>query len=302
MESGSAETIKPLIGVLCCNEFAERPVQVVASRFIDPLATISDAAVLIVPALVNSFDAGAIAHRLDGLLLTGSRSNVAAERYGGSGDSGIMDPERDEVALRLADIMIGRGKPVFGICRGLQELNVLFGGTLCDLQSEHHQRDADASLQFHELFEHMHDIDLLPGGLLVGGGPGRRISVNSVHLQGVEVLGAGLTVEAVSSLDGLVEGALAAHRRVVPRASTALAEAARDLGAGLTVEAVSSLDGLVEAFSARPGGAQVLAVQWHPEWNGAQCATSHRFFEMIGGALRGADRPYRTEEEFEPVI
>jgi putative glutamine amidotransferase len=261
MESGPAETIKPLIGVLCCNEFAERPVQVVASRFIDPLATISDAAVLIVPALVNSFDAGAIAHRLDGLLLTGSRSNVAAERYGGSGDSGIMDPERDEIALRLADIMIGRGKPVFGICRGLQELNVLFGGTLCDLQSEHHQRDADASLQFHELFEHMHDIDLLPGGLLVGGGPGRRISVNSVHLQGVE-----------------------------------------ELGVGLTVEAVSSLDGLVEAFSARPGGAQVLAVQWHPEWNGAQCATSHRFFEMIGGALRGADRPYRSEEEFEPVI
>lgn len=260
-QHASAEEVRPLIGVLCCNEFIERPVQAVATRFLEPLASISDAAVLLVPALASSLDARAVAERLDGLLLTGSRSNVAAERYGACRNSGMLDVERDEVALGLADLMIGRGKPVFGICRGLQELNVLFGGTLCDLDSQHHQRDLDPSMAYHDLFEHMHDIDLLPGSLLAREGAGRRISVNSVHLQGIE-----------------------------------------RLGQGLSVEAVSSIDGLVEAFSARPGGAQVLAVQWHPEWNGAQCAVSRTFFEVIGGALRGSVDPYRVESEFEPVI
>lgn len=259
--SDSGAVARPLIGVLCCNEYSDRPVQAVASRFIEPLGSISDAAVLLVPALPNSLDVQAIAATLDGLLLTGSRSNVAAERYGGSRNEGLLDPDRDEVAFRLAGLMIERGKPVFGICRGLQELNVLFGGSLCDLESEHHQRDLAPSMPYQELFEHMHDIDLLPGGMLAERGNGRRISVNSVHLQGID-----------------------------------------RLGEGLSVEAVSSLDGLVEAFSARPGGAPVLAVQWHPEWNGAQCATSRTFFELIGGALRGSDRPYRPEEAFEPVI
>ena len=247
--------------MLCCNEVSDRPVQAVASRFIEPLASIADAAVLLVPALPNSLDAAAIAATLDGLLLTGSRSNVAAGRYGGSHDKGPLDPDRDEVALRLAGTMIERSKPVFGICRGLQELNVLFGGTLCDLDSEHHQRELEPVAPYQELFEHMHDIDLLPGGMLAGGTGGRRISVNSVHLQGVE-----------------------------------------RLGEGLAVEAMSSLDGLVEAFSARPGGAPVLAVQWHPDWNGAQCAVSRTFFELFGGAVRGSDLPYRPEQEFEPVI
>ena len=235
---------RPLIGVLCCNETADRPVQTVASRFIAPLAHIAGASVLLVPALVDSLDAASIAARLDGLLLTGSRSNVAAHRYGGRSDSASrIDEERDEVALRLAGLMIEGGKPVFGICQGLQELNVLFGGSLRDLEPQAHHRAADA-LQFHELFEHMHDVELIGGGRLADGGPGRRMSVNSVHLQGIE-----------------------------------------RLGSGLAVEAVATMDGLVEAFSARPLEGEVLAVQWHPEWNGAQCAVNRRFFEIIGQAL-----------------
>lgn len=239
---------RPVIGVLCCNEIAERPVQTVASRFIEPLAHIAGATVLLVPALVNSLDAVSIAARLDGLLLTGSRSNVAAHRYGGSSEAGRTDEERDEVAFRLAGLMIEGGKPVFGICRGFQELNVLFGGSLRDLEpGAHHHRSADA-LQFHELFEHMHDVELVAGGWLADAGPARRISVNSVHLQGIERLGSGLAVEAVATIDGLVEG-----------------------------------------FSARPLEGEVLAVQWHPEWNGAQGAVSRHFFEMIGRALRDGE-------------
>src|SRR5687768_7304460 len=98
---------KPVIGVLCCNEHNQRPVQVVASRFIEPLATLSGATVLLVPALIDSFDACSIADRLDGLLLTGSRSNVAPHRYqDGSDTAGMIDEQRDEVALALAGHMI----------------------------------------------------------------------------------------------------------------------------------------------------------------------------------------------------
>ena len=238
---------RPLIGVLCCNEVMERPVQTVASRFIEPLVRISGATALLVPALVSGVDIGDIAARLDGLLLTGSRSNVAPRRYGAAavGTPDRLDERRDEVALRLADTMINASKPVFGICRGLQELNVLFGGTLCDMDpGSHHGPEDDVA--FHELFEHMHDIELVAGGRLVNGGPSRRVSVNSVHAQGID-----------------------------------------RLGSGLAVEAVSTLDGVVEAVSARPFEGEVLAVQWHPEWNGAQCSVSQAFFTIIGDAMRG---------------
>ncbi|WP_448665098.1 gamma-glutamyl-gamma-aminobutyrate hydrolase family protein [Sphingomonas sp. CJ20] len=195
---------KPVIGVLCCNEVAERPIQAVASRFIEPLSRISGATVLLVPALIDALDAVALGDRLDGLLLTGSRSNVAAARYGGTAsDQDRVDEQRDFVALALAEEMIERGRPVFGICRGLQELNVLFGGSLTgDLA--HHHRDEPAP--FDALFEHRHDVVLSDGGLLATATGERRLEVNSVHHQGIDRLGAGLRVEAIAPADGLIEG------------------------------------------------------------------------------------------------
>lgn len=200
---GPRPSPRPVIGVLCCNEVAERPIQAVASRFIEPLSRISGATVLLVPALVDTLDACALGERLDGLLLTGSRSNVAAARYGGAGEDSRLDAERDEVALALSAHMIERGRPVFGICRGLQELNVLFGGTLArDLSA--HQRSGD-DLSFDDLFDHAHDVTLSEGGMLARSTGATRISVNSVHEQGVDRLGHGLSVEALAADDGLVE-------------------------------------------------------------------------------------------------
>jgi putative glutamine amidotransferase len=223
--------MKPVIGVLCCNEVAERPIQAVASRFIQPLSHISGATVLLVPALIDALDATSLAQRLDGLLLTGSRSNVAARRYGGGClDETPLDEERDEVALALAGRMIDAGRPVFGICRGLQELNVLFGGSLTG--------------NLAALFEHDHDVTLSPTGLLAARTGTERLTVNSVHRQGIDRLGTGLEIEA--------------------RADD---------------------DGLIEAFSARPNGAPVLAVQWHPEWNGARRPDGRAFFNLVGEAL-----------------
>lgn len=196
---------KPLIGVLCCNEVAERPIQAVASRFIDPLSHISNATVLLVPALPDALDARALAGRLDGLLLTGSRSNVARARYGCGEKDDRVDLQRDEVALALSAAMIERGRPVFGICRGLQELNVLFGGSLAGTHG--HQRP-DGS--FEALFEHEHDVTLDPAGLLAASTGAERLTVNSVHEQGIDRLGSGLQIEAVAAEDGLIE-AFSAH-------------------------------------------------------------------------------------------
>jgi putative glutamine amidotransferase len=258
----AAAVRKPVIGVLCCNEVGDRPVQAVASRFVAPLATLSGATVLLVPALAATSDAGQLAAILDGLLLTGSRSHVAPHRYGSDKHAAPLDEDRDEVALALAGRMIEAGKPVFGICRGMQEINVLFGGTLAMDRGGAHQ-DAAAN-DYAALFDHCHEVDLTVGGRLAGEIGEGRLSVNSVHRQGVD-----------------------------------------RLGGGLSVEAVATDDGLVEAISARPCGADVLAVQWHPEWNVDRCAGSRAFFAMVGASLRRGTtatprhHPFTNERDYQ---
>ena len=236
-----------MVGVLCCNRSLDgRAAQAVASRFVRPLAEYSGVSVLLVPALPQAVDVQGFSALLDGLLLTGSCSNLAAARYGGTplpaGQE--MDEQRDEVALRLASRMIDAGKPVFGICRGLQELNVLFGGTLsADVGADGHYR-ADAPCAADALFDHHHDIEILGDGLLAGEIGRGRHRVNSVHRQGID-----------------------------------------RLGAGLGVEAISPGDGLIEAVSARPCGGPVLGVQWHPEWDVATNGDSMAFFDLFGRAV-----------------
>lgn len=231
--------------MLCCNEVSERPIQAVATRFIEPLANYAGATVVLIPAVVHACDAAALVGRLDGLLLTGSRSNVAGSRYGAARDAEtLLDEQRDEVALDLAGRMIEAGRSVFGICRGLQELNVLFGGTLTDALRDDHHRAIHDETRYEDLFDHYHDVELVAGGVLSATTAEQRLSVNSVHRQGID-----------------------------------------RLGAGLQVEALAADDGLVEAFSARPCGGDVLAVQWHPEWDAGRSPASRAFFGLIGKSL-----------------
>lgn len=241
---------RPVVGVLCCNEVADRPIQAVATRFVAPLVDHAGVTVVLIPAVADACDALALTDRLDGLLLTGSRSNVAGSRYGApQGEAHSLDEERDEVALQLAGRMIEAGRPVFGICRGLQELNVLFGGTLTgDLDGAHHRPHAAAD-DYEALFDHRHDIHLTSSGVLATATGTQRLSVHSVHRQGIE-----------------------------------------RLGLGLAVEARATEDGLVEAFSARPCGGAVLAVQWHPEWDVGSSAASRAFFGLIGAAVGAHER------------
>lgn len=242
---------RPVAGVICCTRIVGvEPAQAVMNRYVAGVLAHADAAALLVPSMPDLMRASEVAARLDGLMLTGSPSNLAPDLYGHAIDDapGPFDPARDAMTGDLIKAMADLGRPVFGICRGFQEINVAFGGTLrrdmtqaSDLIAHH----APDDVGFNEMFDHVHDVALTPGGVLAKGLGAERIQVNSVHYQGVDRLGAGLSVEARAD------------------------------------------DGVVEAVSADLSGAPLLAVQWHPEWRPEANAQSRAFFAMFGRALRG---------------
>jgi putative glutamine amidotransferase len=240
---------RPLLGIVACTRNHEdETIHRVIDRYLRAPAQTMAVDVVLIPALAQLADMRNLAARIDGLLLTGSTSNVESWRYDGAGDNGPFDPARDETSLSLARAMLDAGKPVFGICRGFQELNVLFGGTLRhlapDAQALHH---APADVPIAAMFDHCHPVTPVPGGMLATALGPAPITVNSVHYQAVAALGAGLAAEAHAP------------------------------------------DGLVEAFSARVGPAQVLGVQWHPEWDADRNPQSRWFFDALGAAM-GAGR------------
>jgi putative glutamine amidotransferase len=144
--------------------------------------------------------------RLDGVLFNGSPSNVAPMRYGADFDAtpDFHDPERDATTLPMIRAVLARGMPMLCICRGMQELNVALGGTL--YQEVHNvpgrmdHRAGEGTRE--QLFRVKHDVAL--SGRMAEISGGTRISVNSLHGQGIDQLAPGLTVEAVAP-DGTIE-------------------------------------------------------------------------------------------------
>ena len=211
------------------------------------------------PVMVPAVDADSIVKRsevalahyaeaLDGLVLQGG-NDLAPESYGETPlhPDWHGDRVRDRYEMGLVAAFIKAGKPVFGICRGFQELNVAFGGTLRRDMAENpalipHHAPSDKS--FSEYFEHLHPVKLVQHGVLERAYKQPELDVVSVHYQGVDRLGKGLNVEATAP------------------------------------------DGVVEAISANINGGQVLAVQWHPEWRASENPQSQKFFELLGRALR----------------
>ena len=239
---------RPVLGVIACNRIVgTEGAQAVMDRYIRAAMTYADVAALIVPSLADLMTAAEVAPRLDGILLTGSPSNVATNLYDEHGGEGPFDDARDEIALSMVDRMIDAQKPVFGICRGFQEINVALGGTLrrdtsdSDELIRHHAPDG---VSFDAMFDHRHPVDLVEGGLLANAYVMPSLKVNSVHYQGIGKLADGLSVEARAP------------------------------------------DGLIEAYSARPNGAPLLAVQWHPEWNTENDPDAQTYFRLLGKALR----------------
>ena len=108
------------------------PFHAVGEKYIAPLLTISGALPLLIPSLGEELGLEALVAELDGLMFTGSPSNVEPHRYGGesSRPGTLHDPERDATTLALIPRAIAAGVPVLGVCRGFQEMNVAYGGTL----------------------------------------------------------------------------------------------------------------------------------------------------------------------------
>ncbi len=239
---------RPLVGVICCQRNPEDPVQGVAERYLRA-APFVGADFVLVPSMPDIMDAGSILSRLDGILLTGSPSNVAPNLYRSTEEGdGPFDPGRDGMSFRLIAESAEQDRPVLGICRGFQEVAVAYGATLRrDLGEEareqiHHTKPG---LSLENMFALEHRIDLASGGVLerVMGAP--SIKVNSAHFQGVRDLGDKLAVEATSA-DGVIEG-------IRPKS-----------------------------------GERILAVQWHPEWRVADNPNSRELFAWFGMLLRGA--------------
>ncbi|MGD9502777.1 MAG: gamma-glutamyl-gamma-aminobutyrate hydrolase family protein, partial [Methyloceanibacter sp.] len=121
---------RPLVGVTCCTRFPEDPLQAVAERYLR-IAPLMDVDFVLVPSMSDILDIGAIVGRLDGLVFTGSPSNIAPHRYRSTEEgTGPFDEARDETTRRLIGAAVELDRPVLGICRGFQEVAVMYGSTL----------------------------------------------------------------------------------------------------------------------------------------------------------------------------
>jgi len=241
---------KPVVGIPADRrQIDPHPFHVVGEKYATAIRDGADAIPFLIPALGNSIDVETVLQRVDGILLTGSPSNVEPHHYDGAASrpGTLHDPHRDETTLPLIKLALETGVPVFAVCRGFQELNVVLGGTLHqhvhEVEGYHrHKENPDDPLDVQ--YGPSHEIHLLEGGLLRDLAGTDTITVNSLHSQGIARLADGVTVEAVAD------------------------------------------DGLVEGF--RVDGARnfALAVQWHPEWQVTQNRFSMAIFKAFGDACR----------------
>ncbi len=243
--------MKPLIGISCCTKLFGAfgmANHAASDTYIRATDRLVDGVPVLIPANGDMADVATLLSRLDGIILTGSRSNVQPALYDGPphAEGTPEDAKRDAVTLPLIRAAVAAGVPVLAICRGMQELNVALGGTL-------HQRLQDLPDRIdHSTPMHpnpkvrtgkSHSVRIVPGSWLHRIAGATDIPVNSLHNQGMDRLAPNLVAEGVAP-DG-------------------------------TVEAVR---GLAPGF--------VIGVQWHPEYDWETDAVSRRIFEAFGEAVR----------------
>jgi putative glutamine amidotransferase len=243
----------PLVGLPCCTRLVgEHPTHWVGDKYVRAVSDAAGAVPLLLPALGDRIAVADVVAQLDGLLLTGSRSNVEPHHYeGAASEPGTLhDPERDALTLPLIRAAIGAGLPVLAICRGIQELNVALGGTLHQRVHElagrldHRAPEGDAARRYAHT---AHAVALTPGGVLERLAGARELVVNSLHGQGIDRLAPSLVVEAAAP-DG-------------------------------QIEAVRHAD-----------AAFVVGVQWHPEYRVMENPFSRALFAAFGAACRAWGR------------
>lgn len=241
---------KPLIGIPADRRLlGDHYFHCVGEKYIEAVVEGAQAQAVLIPSLGEAVDTRDLLMQLDGILLTGSASNVEPHRYQGppSEPNTLHDAARDATTLPLIPQAIATGVPLLAICRGFQEMNVAFGGTLWQKLHEvpgylTHVEDAEAPLD--EQYGPAHEVELVADGMLHALAGQCHLTVNSLHSQGVQRLGHGLEVEARAP------------------------------------------DGVIEAFRVRDAASFALALQWHPEWKFKSNPFSRALFAAFGEAAR----------------
>ncbi|MDE2383555.1 MAG: gamma-glutamyl-gamma-aminobutyrate hydrolase family protein [Alphaproteobacteria bacterium] len=221
-------------------------------KYVRALTDVSKVLPIMLPSLVGEGEIEALLDHVDGVLMTGAVSNVHPPHYGEEPSAAHepYDHGRDATTLKLIRAVVDRGVPLFCICRGFQELNVVMGGTLeTELQDvpgrlDHRGKTSDPDIRYAQV----HDIAITKGGMLerILGKASTR--VNSVHRQGIKTLGPGLSVEGVAP------------------------------------------DGVIEAVSVKGAKSFAFGTQWHPEFKAANNPDSVKLFTAFGDAVRAHAR------------
>lgn len=242
--------MKPIIAITCdTKQVGLHLFHQAGDKYIEAISKLTGALPLLLPALDNPIDIEDILSTVDGILFTGAYANIQRELYGlaPAPDDEPQDLQRDKNTLPLIMAAIDAGVPVFGICRGFQEMNVAFGGTLhpriheIDDRMDHREKSDDP---IEVQYGPAHKVSTVEGGMLANITGKSSFDVNSVHGQGIDRLADALTIEATAD------------------------------------------DDTIEAISVKGSKAFALAVQWHPEWQAATNEQSSKLFRSFGDAVR----------------
>ena len=250
---------RPVVGVIANSHSVENrfAVQMAGERNLRAVAEVAGALPLMFAGMPEITDIAALLDVVDGVLLTGARANVHPSRFRTEPCARYepYDIGRDAVALTLSKICVERGVPVFGVCRGFQEMNVAFGGSLHPEIRElpgriNHRMPRLETGEIHPdpafVFADRHAVHLTPGGTFAGLLGCETIKVNSLHGQGV-----------------------------------------LDLGSRVVAEGIAD-DGTIEAIRIADATCFALGVQWHAEYDPQSNPINRALFRAFGEAVAAA--------------
>lgn len=243
---------RPVIGVTGSQLMAEGTyaVQAAGMRNLEAVAEVADALPIIVPGMPEASEVAELIALCDGFLLTGGRANVHPSHYGHEPTEkhGTFDHGRDGVVLPLVKAAIAEGVPVFGVCRGIQEMNVAMGGTLHpevrELPGKMNHRMPPGEKDPAIIFRKRHTVTLTRGGAFEKLLGTTEIVTNSLHGQAIIEWSDRVVIEGIAE------------------------------------------DGVIEAISIRDAPSFALGVQWHAEYEAASDPVSNALFRAFGAAAR----------------
>jgi putative glutamine amidotransferase len=251
MQSKSGQTKlpadAPIIGVpMCVKHLDNQNFHTVGEKYLTALIEAAGAYPLSFPALGEALPAAALLSHLDGVLFTGSPSNVAVHHYNGAPDraDSPQDPGRDAVTLPLIREALALDVPILCICRGFQELNVALGGSLhtrIHEQAGFQDHRGKTDVPFDDMYGPAHTIAFTPDGTFARLIGKTATIVNSLHWQGIDRVAERLVIEGRAP------------------------------------------DGVVEAVRVKDSSF-ALGAQWHPEFRATENPDSLKLFQAFGAA------------------